>query len=207
MPGAPASRHLYLLAIGINDYASASVADLSVARNDAQAMADLAEGQQGTLYGGVETTLLLDEAATRAGILAAVEALGSRASAARGDVVMVHFSGHAAAQDDQIYLVPHEATPEPDLLPEQAISLPELRDRLQPLVASTYVILTIDACPGGPQSMIGHLAALGMTVAVGGGPRMGCHEPPGLGYGAFTSALLKGGSGEADKDGDARITV
>ena len=68
------------------------------------------------------------------------------------------------------------------LVPDQAIALPELRDRLQPpLVASTYVVLTIDACPGGPQSMIGGLAALGMTMAVGGGPGMACYDgPPGL---------------------------
>ncbi|HRO13703.1 MAG TPA: caspase family protein [Paracoccus sp. (in: a-proteobacteria)] len=207
-PGGAMGRQLFVLAVSINKYGLVS---LNSAAADARAMTRSVSNQRGALYTEVHAQTLLDGEATREAVLSAVDSLGRRAFAVRGDVVIVHFSGHAAAHEGQIYLIPVDGLsvdggPDLDSM-SNAISLPELRERLLPLVGSTYVILLIDACPAAPQSMLEPLGALGMTVAVGGGPGMVCYEPPELNHGAFTAALLRGISGKADANADGMIAV
>ena len=68
------------------------VGDLKGARADAQAMAAILQSKYG--FDSANVKLLLDGAATRAGILAAIENLIRDAQ--RGDVIAVYYAGHGA---------------------------------------------------------------------------------------------------------------
>ena len=70
------------------------VGDLKGARADAQAMAAILQSKYG--FDSANVKLLLDGAATRAGILAAIENLIRDAQ--RGDVIAVYYAGHGTAQ-------------------------------------------------------------------------------------------------------------
>jgi hypothetical protein len=116
---------------------------------------------------------------------------------------MVYFAGFASSDGSAISIIPHEGVADPAAM----IRLADLRDQLLPLIGSTYVIVILDACPGGPASMVKQLDALGMTVAVGAKPGTMCYEQPDLSHGAFTAALLQGVAGGADRDKDGAIWV
>jgi hypothetical protein len=200
-PAGAGGRQLHLVAIGVSDYGEGT-SGLQFPDDDATAIAAVAVAQRGGLYESVSTQVILNAEATRAAILDAVAQLGRRASAARGDVAMIFFAGHAALDESRaVVIVPHEGM-------KGGIRLAELRDILLPLIGSTYVLVVIDACPGGGDaSMTKALDALGMTVAVGGKPGTLCFDMPDLSHGSFTAGLLRGIAGGADKDGDGTIWV
>ena len=89
----PPSHGKRALLIGINHYPRfAESYQLQGSVNDARAMADLLAGQLGFPQDDVE--VLVDEEATRDGILAAMDRLVHRVG--DNDVVVVHYSGHGS---------------------------------------------------------------------------------------------------------------
>src|SRR5262249_8283329 len=91
---------LFVLAVGINVYAQDSL-NLKYAAPDAQAIADLFRSRGQALYDRVETTLLLDDRATRKALKEALTAIARKGRPA--DTLVVFLAGHGAVVGQRYY--------------------------------------------------------------------------------------------------------
>jgi hypothetical protein len=152
------------LIIGIDKYPNLSErAQLEGCVRDAREVAGLLAARFG--FPASQMTLLLDEQATRDGILAAMRSLTETVK--ENDAVVVHYSGHgsqrmAAAQDRsragsmEETLVAHDSGHE-DPHPNRDISSDELRDWLVALTRVTpNVTLVLDCCHSGTIASVRH---------------------------------------------------
>src|SRR5262249_17837997 len=99
-PATPAPEgqpNLYVLAVGINDYADPAL-KLAWSVNDARELARTFEASSKALFGKVETKVLLDREATRAGVLQGLDWLKARVRPQ--DVAVLFYSGHGARGGD-----------------------------------------------------------------------------------------------------------
>ena len=132
------------LIIGVSRYADPQY-DLSYARSDAEAMAELL----GNEFGFDQVWTLYDNDATKANITRFFEQDLQRTD--EDDGLLVFFAGHgitvtSAIGDDRGFLIPHDGDP------KQAyanISLTGLRDDYLPMIPAKHVFLIVDACYGG----------------------------------------------------------
>ena len=207
-PGTIQPRRLHVLAVGIDTYADRGIAALDAPARDATAIAGAAMGQRGDLYTDVSIQLLTNGEATRSALLGAVDQLVRRTSATRGDVVLIHFSGHAYQEEDEFFLIPYDARLEQLSPVPGSISISEFGALLAPLAESTFVVLTIDACPGGSyQAPEEALPQQGLTVVLASLPGQVCLDAAIESHGALTWALLETLSGQGDRNGDGVLTV
>jgi WD40 repeat protein len=116
---------LHLLIVGVNQYANEAY-NLKFAVADARDFAEEVARQQRKLgrYGEVEVTRLLDQEATKANVLYALNRLagiletqpppGAPAgiqkikAAEPEDAVVIYYAGHGTAQQQRFYLIPHD---------------------------------------------------------------------------------------------------
>jgi hypothetical protein len=135
------------LLIGINDYEA--VPSLQGSRNDVEAMQEILVSRWH--FEPRNVTVLLDRAATRAGILAALEQLVR--TAAPDDMVYVHYSGHGSQVEDENgdesdgldeTLVPQDGRTKgvPDITDDQL-------DRIFARIKSKNVVVVLDSCHSG----------------------------------------------------------
>ena len=145
------------LIIGIDKYPNLSEqAQLAGCVSDARQVARLLEERFG--FPASQMTMLLDEQATRDGILAAMDALAKQVK--ENDAVVIHYSGHgsqrpALTQDIsraslmEETLVAHDSGHD-DPHPNQDISSLELRDWIAGMTKVTpNVTLILDCCHSG----------------------------------------------------------
>lgn len=165
----------YIIAAGVNQYANADY-NLEFAVADAQDVATELRVQQQRLgkFAKIEVVPLLDEEATKANVLLAVERLagiqtgplppGAPAALAKlrpaqpEDAVFVYFAGHGVALGPRFYLIPHDLgyagkRTELDqaglaLIQEHSISDLELEQAFEKVDANELVLI-IDACNSG----------------------------------------------------------
>jgi hypothetical protein len=137
---------IHHLGIGISAYDNKAL-KLNVAAKDAQ---DLAKALQeavraGKLYRECQSTLLLNEKASRGAVLAALDAV--RKKAEPNDLFILSFAGHGHRDEDEgeLYLLTREANLEK--LKETALSGTVLRDKLADFPCP--VLLLLDACHSG----------------------------------------------------------
>ena len=166
---------LYIIAVGLNEYANSQY-NLKYAVADAQSFAEEVRRRQMQLgqLERVEVLPLLNENATKANILAALQhlsgipgppSLKAADSAFNGlkraqpeDKVIIYFAGHGTAQAQRFYLIPHDLgyTGDRTKLSEQglqkilasSISDIELEQAVEDLDAG-HLLLIIDACNSG----------------------------------------------------------
>ncbi|MAX36069.1 MAG: hypothetical protein CME33_05840 [Gimesia sp.] len=98
-------RKLYLVTVGINQYADPSL-NLQFAVNDANAINKLFEIEGPKLYEQVNSTILLDKSATRSRIVSEIRKVANLAKAQ--DTVIVFLAGHSAVLGKQYFFLPHE---------------------------------------------------------------------------------------------------
>lgn len=131
------------LAIGVSRYRRlAPLPEVQDAQDVAAALVDPSL----CAYPPAAVTVLLEEEATRAAIVAALERLASRATAS--STVFVYFSGHGthAAGDETSYLVPVEGDDASDAaLARTAIAGPELTELLRAIPARRLTV-ALDCC-------------------------------------------------------------
>lgn len=239
----------YVLAIGVNTYANAQY-NLRYAVPDARDFGEEFRRQQSKLrrFADVEVIPLLDGDATKANILSALrrftgdgeplpagmpEALTRIKPAQPEDAVIIYFSGHGAARQNQFYIIPHDlgyagarmsldAAGLQQLL-THSISDSELQLAFEQIDAG-QMLLVIDACNSGqaleadekrrgPMNSRG-LAQLayekGMYVLTAAQGYQAALEASRLGHGYLTYALVEEGlkTLRADLDpSDGRVTV
>jgi TolB-like protein/ketosteroid isomerase-like protein len=207
---------LWVLAIGVSRYTEPGL-DLRFAAADAKAMAAaFAQQQGGPLYGEVKTDVLVDRAASRAGILRALDDFLGQAAPI--DVGIVYLAGHGVRDEvlDGYYFLPSTASPETPRI--DGLDMDEFNREVHLLHRNLRrLVVILDTCHAGaalrsPTVHFGEdLAArlppaegLYILAAAKSGERS--REMSGYGHGAFTQALLDGVAGAAaDPDGLIRV--
>jgi hypothetical protein len=135
---------LRALIIGISRYADPQY-DLSYARSDAEALAQLLKSE----FGFDPIWTLFDADATRQSIIRFFEQDLQRTE--EDDGLLIFFAGHgitvtSAIGDDRGFLVPHDGNPRQ---PYANLSLTTIRDDYLPMIPAKHVFLVVDACYGG----------------------------------------------------------
>lgn len=147
------------LLIGIDRYPHLKDGDLQGCVNDITALAGLLRGRFG--FAPDDVTVLLDEAATRDGILAALDALAERVQ--HDDVVVLAFAGHGSQVTDlegdepdglDETIVPHDSgrgsSPDGRPRPNRDITDDELQRVLGRIGSKTaYISVLFDCCHSG----------------------------------------------------------
>lgn len=87
---------LYVLAVGVGQFQDSRLPPLQYADDDAKAIAQALQQQQGRLYGAVQTRLLLEGEATRANLIQALLEVSQKAGPK--DQVVVFLGGHGAIE-------------------------------------------------------------------------------------------------------------
>lgn len=223
---------VWVVAVGISEYAAPAIRDLRFARTDAVTVADYYR-QRFDLPPG-QVLVRLD---TEASLRELKRLLGTElvAKANRpADTVVIFFAGHGKKEPDigsqdldgfSKYLLPYDA--DPDDLFGSALGMEDLVRILQRLPAER-VVMVLDTCfsgavggarslfdptepirSGATEEFLERLAASGrgrvvLTAASVDEPAF---EHPELGHGIFTYYLLAGLGGTADDDRDGGIDV
>jgi uncharacterized caspase-like protein len=166
---------VYIIAVGVNEYANPQY-NLKYAVADAQSFAEEVKRRQTQIgqFERVEVVPLLNENATKANILSALQRLAGIPAppslkatdpsftglkkAQPEDKVIIYFAGHGTAQAQRFYLIPHDLgyTGDRTKLTEQglqkiltsSISDLELEQAVEGLDAA-HLLLIIDACNSG----------------------------------------------------------
>jgi uncharacterized caspase-like protein len=213
---APGAR-LHVLAIGVSNYGDkARNLTLNFAGRDAHDVANaLLNTQEGGLYAQVMPTPLLDDMASRVGILKAFD--DTKRIITGQDLAVVMFSGHGTMIDDQFYLVPYGADTGSSVgLKASAISAADLRKEILELAQHGRVLVLLDACfsaglisgpsnaPPTADMLKLALAANNMTVLTSSTADQVSKEDEKWGHGAFTKVFLDALSADdidADRNG------
>jgi hypothetical protein len=100
-------RSLFLLAVGVSKYKNPQY-QLDCPRKDAEALAKAFQDQRGRAFANVSGEVLVDQEATRDGIVNALDQLAHKALT-QHDLVVVTVSGHGANNDnDNYYFLPYD---------------------------------------------------------------------------------------------------
>jgi len=219
---------LHLVAVGIDAYANERYR-LRCARGDAEAFAATLSAACKGITARVETRLLLDAAATRPLIEAAVREVTAKARPA--DIFVFYFAGHGVMSEPlegegapELFLVPVDVTRlygDADGLRAKALPASLLRSWAKAVPAQKSLFI-LDACQSGgaleqfamrgaaEEKALFQLArSAGTVVLAAAGSEQTAGEAKALGHGVFTYALLEGLSGKADGGArpDGKVTV
>jgi WD40 repeat protein len=160
----PRRGRAHIIAVGVDRYANADY-NLRYAVADARAVASNLARTLKTVwkYVEVDTTVLVDAAATKQNVLTALNRLASSTGervrrAEPEDLVLFYFAGHGMSRGDRYFLIPHDLGYQGGLsalddagyatLAAHSISDRELESALENIDAGE-VILVIDACYSG----------------------------------------------------------
>ncbi len=193
--------------IGISRYANQT--DLEGAAKDARATAETLRA-----LGFDEVLELYDEAATREAVL---DLLGNKLQrkTTSDDLAFVFFAGHGTTEslpngEERGYLVPHEGTTQDAYT--TGISMETIRDLSNRLPAK-HVYYAMDACYSGSLAVSrgqGTPSAAGRKIQAVQMLTAGTEGQQAIeqgGRGVFTTYLLQGMRGDADRNGDEVITA
>lgn len=214
---------LFVLSIGLDQYKNQSY-NLNYAVADANAFTNLVKGQTGGIYESVVEHRLLNDQATRQGILSVLEAIAAEADA--DDTFIFFYAGHGVLDEEsttEFFLALHGVTQlygQSDLLRREAISAEELKHHTSQIAAQKQLII-LDACQSGgavdsfirrgaaeERAIIQLARSAGVTLMASTGSEQFATEFEDLGHGVFTYSILQGMSGQADGGSrDGKITI
>jgi len=206
----------YAIVIGINDYFSEDISDLSYAEKDARSFAEVLEKSGG--YSDNHISVLLGKDANQEAIL---KALGTLARMAEGEdsTILFYFSGHGFAYGDRNYIVPSDGSVMEDLIEVRNINIEKIEEKLSESEFARKFVF-IDACRNQVTVCGKDIGAKGFTdVATLGkhgngmrvflGTQFGelSRESKDLQSGIFTYCLVEGLAGSADLNNDGVICL
>lgn len=152
----PDKSKRYAVIIGVDKYtADKNITQLNGASNDAQAIADALIKYAGFLPENVMLiTSKQDDTSKQPGrtvILNALKSLKYRVGMEKDALLFVAFSGHGLEreQDHQAFLMPADASANPDDWDDSAISVSRMKDLIKQSGAN-QIILVLDACRNDP---------------------------------------------------------
>ena len=190
---------LYVLVIGISDYAADDMPDLRGAA-DAQAMAAVLEASG--VGPNIDIKIRVNQQATKAAILQAVNQAGAAVRPpgdilVSGDTFVFYFSGHGLSKEGETWLLPHDAEPRDLGTWIRAAELQAVLDKVQAhhrLLLFDSMYIDIEAGIKGTHV----LQATGPGGTAMEGKEHGGH---------FTAVLLQGLRGWADADQDMQVSA
>jgi uncharacterized caspase-like protein len=206
-----------VLVVGVNDYQDARIPPLRFAEQDARSVYGFFTTSNRSPTSADRVQILLGKDASRVAVLKALRDHLARNAIHPDDMVVFYFAGHGFADSRDTYLA--SADTQLDSLGETGLSSATLRDYWSQIHAGRKVLIT-DACHSGAlQNFRGiggvslalespdSKAAPASTLTIAAtGPNELSSEDRNLGQGVFTIALLNGLRGEADADGDGRVS-
>jgi Caspase domain len=175
----------HALLIGVGEYAS-QMHNAPTTANDAAQLAALLQDPDRAAYPASQVTLLQNQNATRAGILAALDALAERLKGLQGQphkpTVVVFFAGHGTSQGGSFALLPHDYSA--DDARGTTISALTLRAKIQAIAAHCQKLVVLLNCcyAGGTAGQV-----LADPAPSGAGPQLSA--PPR----DYVAALAPGG--------------
>jgi uncharacterized caspase-like protein len=205
--------NLYVLAIGVSDYANPNY-KLNFAHKDAQDLAAALAKQKGKVFGQVETHVVTNAEANQMRIRKELSWL--KKSTTQYDLAVVFFAGHGKQDaNGDFYFFTHET----DLDDLSATGLPNslLINDFQNIPGKALMFM--DACHSGSlakksfrapdmnQVLNDFAQAQGKITFSSSTGRQLSQEDATWGNGAFTKALVEGLNGQGDQDKDGIITV
>ena len=200
---------LYLVAVGVNRYAEPTM-NLKFAAPDASTVAEVFRKRGPALYGAdrVHITQLLDERATKAGILAALKEVAAKAKAQ--DTAVIFLAGHGAMVGQRYCFIPHEfkhkAQKLEDDIREAGLAGDEIDDVASRIAVVRRVVI-YDTCQSGGAVGLNRLSrnpfafrkaleqmnrTQGSFIIAATAATADAQEVPELGHGVLTYALLAG---------------
>ena len=213
---------LYVLAVGVSDYASEPPRDLDYAAKDADDLVrELLRQKELGLYRDVQVQALTDKDASLLDILGGLDWLRQQVS--EGDVAIVFFAGHGIDEGFDYYFLPHSV----EIRTGAQLGATGLgKSMLLAQLGAIYnkgakVLAFIDTCYSGAQpegaraglpadvdKLASDLASAGNGIVVftSSTGREVAYEDPGWQNGAFTEALLEALAGKA-KPGDRHLSL
>jgi len=216
-PAAPLRQpRLYVLAVGVGQYAHPEIGKLAYAAKDARDFATAMQRQQGRLYAQVEVRLLTDAQATRDEIVDGLEWLQRQVT--QHDVGMLFFAGHGI-NDPSLGYTFLPANADPDRLKRTGVGMADVRSTLASVTGKA--LFFFDTCHAGnvlgagrrelPRDLNGVINELagtenGVVVFSSSTGRQFSYENPAWRNGAFTLALVEGLNGAAVAPDGSRIT-
>jgi WD40 repeat protein len=212
-----------LLSVGIDQYTGKDVPKLANAAADAKGVADVMhKDTKHEIFGDVDAVVLTDADATLANIDKAFEALASRTKP--DDLVFVFLAGHGVALDGKYYYIPVDLPDTQDQsIRAHSLTYDDLANRLSKFPTARAVVV-LDTCYSGAFAVddsimrdsrdqtvgkqISH--ATGRFILAGSSSQQEALDGVD-GHGVFTEVLLKGLSGDADRQNagnhDNRVSI
>ncbi len=209
---------LWAVSVGINSYRNSRY-NLNYAISDASGFLNTIKEAGNGLYSDIHDFLIVDEEATRDGIISAIEKV--RDESDPEDVFMFFYAGHGIAMETEMggrsefFFIPTEVTQMTDInmLDESGISGPEFENMVSTIPARKQ-LLVLDACNSGAINAAFGIRGAAEEIALA---RLGratgsaliaasrddqfAQEFAELGQGALTKALLDGLEGDAAQAG------
>lgn len=204
-----AKPDLYIVAVGVDDYAEDSF-DLAYAAKDVTAMADLFRKRGPAFYEEVHVARLLNRDARKSAIRSAIREFAEQAG--EQDTLLVHFSGHGFAVGQRYYFIPSEFQIDAGERPEDAIEDKGLAgDQIFRAIGATNAlkrIVILDTCHSGaaldktgstPRNALAFAGMIrrlsrsrGVAVIAASTASAETAEVHELGHGVLTWSLLEG---------------
>ena len=207
---------LFVLAVGINEYREAKLR-LGFAAGDARAFAErIARAAKGS-FSGAETTLLLDQDATTAGIEAAFRTLAGKVGPR--DVFVFYAASHGTTENGRYHMIPQEFTINEDGDPLAGAITQEMLGKWMATIRARRSLLLYDTCESGglanaaasPISGLERITAVTRMTRSLGRTVIGAATGDALegfrGHGVFTFALLSAfAEGDANRNGAIEVS-
>jgi WD40 repeat protein len=210
---------LYLVAVGINEYANGSI-NLSYAKADAETVGSAFGSKSQSLFSDIRPFLLTDKDASKGKIMNTLDQIADLARPQ--DLLIFFFSGHGTVFENVYYLLSCDSKRLFDFadLNQNAIRIDQLNEKFSSIKALKQLVI-IDACQSAAAAQAFAFRGAvqekawdqlsrssGIHVMASANTDQYATEMSVLGHGVFTYTLLNGLRGNADgapKDG--KLTV
>jgi len=211
----PDAPNLYVVSVGIDQYASDKLQKLDNAVNDAKGIIETLSNNTKGLFANIKPIALLDEQAGLAKIKQALLQVGKEAKP--NDLVVLFLAGHGISLDGRYYFLPYDAKLTGGNIKEQikstSLTQKNLSDIISALPTSRVAVL-IDSCNSGAFAVLGSVmqhssqerawtGSLAQNTGrfVLAGTSNDQEALDGInGHGVFTAVLLDGLGGKADQE-------
>jgi uncharacterized caspase-like protein len=208
---------LWLLAIGVNNYANENIPDLNYCVNDAQEIVNVFKKQEGKRYAKVNTLLIADGTPLPPTVKNIRENLEFLFDAGSRDVVVLFLAGHGVSDTEGVFFfLPSDADFSPDdtIDKDRAIST---MDIFSVLNASGNRLVFIDACHSGGLSsktngvdndrLVRSLMETNAFVFTSSRGNELSQERENFKHGVFTYSLIQGLAGSLEGQAKGSISM
>jgi hypothetical protein len=208
--------NLYILSIGVSQYADSSITNLRYAANDARSIVAAFKAQEGRRFGRVNSLIIADGGDREPTSDNIRDGMDFLANAGVNDVMVLFLSGHGGTDNrGNFFFLPGDTAFNQDGTPRRASIIPnsDLQDVLD---FPGQKLVFIDSCYSGGiagvggvdnERLINSLMENAPVIFTSSSKTEQSWEWESARLGLFTHVLIEGLSGAADANGDRNITI